>query len=173
LNNVTTITAVRGIWTPSANVLCFGCHGNTFNRGMGNKLVVDDTEMQKYNTAGSLEKGYGITKCDRCGCDVQLDDSVASEHNIMFRLREAGLAAEMYQTGSMSSACGISTESGGYYLITFNWDGDGHFVVGEYDAEGCFVDNPNYFVTQSMDDLVEHVVQRLTNAKRITKEQER
>jgi hypothetical protein len=89
---------------------------------------------------------------------IQLNDNTAAEHNVMLSLREAGIDAQMHQTGGMNSACGVKTTSDGYFLVTYNWDGDGFYVVGEYDIEGAWIDNPQYFVTLSQDELVNHVV---------------
>jgi hypothetical protein len=36
----------------------------------------------------------------------------------------------------MNSACEISTKDEGWYLATYNWDGDKNWIVCRYDKEG-------------------------------------
>jgi hypothetical protein len=160
--------AAIGIWTPNARVICFDCHGNTFNRGLGNITILDAAEMEEQNTAVPLKEGKRITACDKCKRAIQLSNSTAAEHNIMLSLREAGIDSKMHQTGGMNSACGINTE-GGYFLVTYNWDGDGMFAVGEYDEEGECLDNPDYFLTDAHDELVAHIIS-IGKIKRIAQE---
>ncbi|MGU3473106.1 hypothetical protein ACLBWT_18410 [Paenibacillus sp. D51F] len=161
--------AAMGLWTPRAEVLCFDCHGNTFYRGFGESLVLDEAEMAEKNTPVPVKEWNRITSCNKCSRLIQLDDSIAAEHNLVVVLREAGMDAEMHQTGGMNSACGINLINGGYHLVTYNWDGDGCYVVAEFDSEDTWINDPNYFVTDSYDEMVAYI-KSLVKVKRIEKE---
>jgi hypothetical protein len=148
--------AAIGLWTPKARVICFDCHGNTINRGFGNITVLNAAEMEEQNTPVPVKEGKRITTCEKCKRAIQLYKSIAVEHNVMLALREAGIDANMHQTGGMNSACGIDSHNGGYFLITYDWDGDGMFVVGEYDKEGERLES--FFQSDKPDELVDHII---------------
>jgi hypothetical protein len=136
LDRVKTISkAAMGIWMPNARVVCYDCHGNTFNRGFGETLVLTEAQMAKENTPVPITSKRGVTFCGDCSKAIQVSNHVAAEHNLVLALRSIGINSNMAQTGGMNSACGVNTTSGGYYLITFDFDSDGTYVGYEFDEE--------------------------------------
>ena len=123
---------VKGIWTPWAEVLCTACHGNTFNRGFGDIKVLTDAEMVEREQLIDVGEYQGITPCDKCGRPIVIDESIATEHNMMLDLQAEGITARMAQTGGMCDALEIDRQCGGYYLMTAESD----FCLGEFDHEG-------------------------------------
>lgn len=89
-----------GIWMPTAVVTCRDCH-DTEVVWSGKKKF--EGKAKKH----PLEERCAVTYCDYCGKDIQLDEAIAKEHNLVKRLQEQGLNAEMAQTGGMNSACEI------------------------------------------------------------------
>lgn len=127
-----------GIWTPTARVICFECHGPVFPR---KTYRVGADEWLAVTTPKRLEEDNDITKCDTCECDIQLEEGIAQEHNLVLKLREVGIDAHMEQTGGMCSAACIEKKDGGYYYVTAGVDSDYQFVMGEYDNEGEWMED--------------------------------
>ncbi|WNF21309.1 hypothetical protein [Mesobacillus jeotgali] len=146
--------AKYGVWTPSAGVICFKCHGPQFNSGSYNVNSEIWRELQKEQP---LKKGNAITFCDKCYSAIQLIESVAEEHNMVARLRETGIDATMVQTGGMCSAGEIPISSG-YYLFTYSFDGDKTWWVVEYDEEGIPVNTVEHLNTHTADAMFESLV---------------
>lgn len=120
-----------GVWTPWAVILCCECHGPEFPK---QTFDVESEEWQRFITPQELKEGNGLTHCDRCKEEIQLDEDIAKEHEVMFALLDKGIIAEMEQTGGMNHALTIPAESGTYYL-TYNFDGDGLWWCSELDEE--------------------------------------
>lgn len=97
-----------GIWTPNARVIC---HGNTFQRGLNETLVL--TEAAKENESNLICSENRVTFCDDCRMVIQVDESVGAEHNLVLSLQSIGIEAAMQQTSRMNSACGVNTTSEG------------------------------------------------------------
>ena len=137
----------RGIWTPWAQVLCYDCHGNE-------NLPQPKTEEEwaRMSAPQPLADGNAVTFCDDCHTDIQVDDSVAYEHNLAAALRDRGFDAVMAQTGGMCSAVSITPSEAlqgakepddiGEILITYNDSGDNLYWMGVYDNDICTVDVP-------------------------------
>jgi hypothetical protein len=106
----------------------------TFDHGY--RSYGDDT-WDKLMQPVELENGNGITKCDKCQCDIQVNYSVATEHNLVAEFIKLGFDAHMEQTGGMCSACGIDRENG-CYLITYDYDGNNklRYYIGAFNSEG-------------------------------------
>ncbi|MBR5259365.1 MAG: hypothetical protein IKV48_02675, partial [Eggerthellaceae bacterium] len=127
----------RGVWTPWAQVLCYDCHGN---ENLPNPKT--DEEWARMTAPRPVADGNAITSCDNCGAHVQMDESVAYEHELVLALRERGFDAEMRQTGGMVSACGIEPSemlkgAGGpddisEILVTYD---EGSYWMGVYDND--------------------------------------
>ena len=135
----------RGVWTPWAQVLCYDCHGN---ENLPNPKT--DEEWARITTPQPLAEGNAVTFCDDCHVDIQVYDSVAYEHELVYALRERGFNAVMAQTGGMMSACSIEPSealrgAGGpddisEILVTYDFDGDGLYWMGVYDNDTASVD---------------------------------
>ena len=135
----------RGVWTPWAQVVCYDCHGN---ENLPNPKT--DEEWARMTSPQPVADGNAVTSCDSCGTHVQVDESVAYEHNLMWALRDRGFYAVMSQTGGMMSGCSIIPsedlrENGkpdgiGEFLITYNDAGDNLYWMGVYDNDACLAD---------------------------------
>ena len=133
-------TYKKGVWTPWAAVVCYDCHGN---ENLPNPKT--EEEWEKVTKPQELRYGNAVTFCDDCHTPIQVDESVAYEHNLVAALRECGIEAELSQTGGMCSAASISPsdelrgERGpddiGEILVTYSFDGDGAYWVGVYDND--------------------------------------
>ena len=133
-------TYKKGVWMPTAQVLCYKCHGN---ENLPNPKTAE--EWEKVTQPQELRYGNAVTFCDDCHTPIQVDESVAYEHNLVAALRECGIEAELSQTGGMCSAASISPsdelrgEGGpddvGQILVTYSFDGDGAYWVGVYDND--------------------------------------
>lgn len=157
----------HGIWTPNAKIVCVACHGRRVNRGFGNIHMIPESDLYPQD----LEEGNGITNCDKCGEPVQIEDGMALEHKLAAKLRFHGISAEMWQTGGMNSACGIDKDSEDQYaLVTYNWDGDNMFYLGNYNSEGEWVEADDYS-TKHFDEMVEFIL-KMKGLKRIKTEEE-
>ena len=130
----------RGVWTPWAQVVCYDCHGN---ENLPNPKT--DEEWARITMPQPLAEGNAVTFCDDCHVPIQVEESVAYEHNLVDALRKCGFEAELYQSGGMCSACSITPsdelrgEDGpddiGQILVTYSFDGDETYWVGVYDND--------------------------------------
>lgn len=128
-----------GVWTPAAAVWCVECHGPNFP---GKQFDTSSKEWEEtINDVYTLNVGQAITTCRKCGNVIIIRDSVAEENNLVLRLQKLGIDAEMTQTGGMNSACEVNRMDGGFYWITYNFDGDGYWWVASYDREGELEEN--------------------------------
>lgn len=106
--------AVDGVWTPHALVLCYECHGPTFDRGsMG---VYTLTEVEWAQATGKRASKYGdrIGTCDQCDDGVWIGASVSicmEARDIINTHDDKGLlTASLEQTGGMCCATRIEIE---------------------------------------------------------------
>lgn len=132
---------LSGVWTPWAQVLCHGCHGNEGPRAL------EPEQFKVMLEPRPLQAGNAQTFCDGCGADVQVSRGLAAEHNLVRELREQGIGAVMEQTGGMMSACSIEIapelrQGNGdddpgllEVLITNNDMGMGEYNIGVYDND--------------------------------------
>lgn len=156
-----------GIWTPKAKVICYECHGPTFKnrdfdpetRTFSDKTLSQE-EWEKVISETEVKEGYIVTLCDDCGEEIQVDESVAAEHNLVLRLKEAGIDAAMAQTGGMNSACEINTSDKGWYLATYNFNGDDQWWICRYDKDGEHVDVHDDFNTPSNDEAFNYITKQ-------------
>lgn len=156
-----------GIWTPWASIICYECHGKKFvgakyNHELGKfeDKILDDKEFEKAKSEIPLKEDNAITKCSKCGSLVQLNKSTAQENNLFLKLKEAGINAEMSQTGGMNSAVELRKEDGGFVWITydvFGADDEYEWYLGVYDEEGCYDDE--FYSTTSENDMVKHIIE--------------
>jgi hypothetical protein len=137
---------LKGIWTPWALVLCYKCHGNTFDRGFGDVKVIDAETMEKYEALVSPKEHEALTPCDKCGRHIVLPDSIAVEHNMALELKLAGIDAHLEQTGGMCDALCVQAVDGGYYYMTYNFDGDNGYYLSKFDNESEWLED---FATQT------------------------
>ena len=131
-------TYKEGLWTPWAQVICFD-HIN--NQDLPAPLSSE--EWEQVNTPQELSEKHGVTCCDRCGEEVQIDKNIANEHNLVKILREEhGVDAYMAQTGGMCSACAIAVPEVEHgedevgvpdeILVVYDPYGTDHYVLGIY-----------------------------------------
>lgn len=94
--------ARQGVWTPWAAVLCCDCH---------DKAPQADFRM---GTVERLpEAGEALTFCDDCESECIVSAPVARLHNLIPALRDAGLDADMEQTGGMCWALAVESSPEG------------------------------------------------------------
>ena len=116
MTNTNTTTYRQGIWTPSASVLCFECHGPKLH-GRPGTLKVETP------TFDAIPEGAGATKCEECDCDIVTDDKVAAEHNLVLALRDRGFTnASMMQTGGMCSGLMLPFGDGSMWWAMYGND---------------------------------------------------
>ena len=172
--------ATYGVWTPWAQILCYKCHGNEFPVTFQNDEGKYVSEMRKkYNEVDwankllkhSIASGNKVTFCDRCECDVQLDESIAEEHNMVKALRALNMNAHMSQTGGMNSACelfkktdeviDVETEYHPFYYVTYNFDGDNKYWISGYDKNDEWIEDET-FGFDTFEEMLTHI-KTLTN----------
>lgn len=165
---IATMKAKSGIWTPWARVVCYECHGPTFkNRdydpetGSWHDRTLTEEQWEQVRTELEVDEGKRITSCDKCGQKIQVDDSIAAEHNMASRLKEAGIDASMAQTGGMCSACEINVaDDDGWYYATYNFDGDEKWWICQYDKEGALRNYDDNFTSISDDEAFNYITGR-------------
>ena len=156
---------LKGVWTPWAKLYCFTCHGN---ENLPNPKT--EEEWRKVTKPQELKYGNDVTFCDDCGVPIQVEESVAREHNLVAALRERGFDAELRQTGGMMSACGIEPsdllkgakgpDDVGEILVTYNDGGDNLYWMGVYDNDFSPLDPEWANVTfKSQDEVIKYVYQ--------------
>jgi hypothetical protein len=150
-----------GVWTPWAKVYCLECHGPDFPR---KAYDIHSEEWKELSGLHEREPNLEITKCSVCGDPIQLHSSISAEHNLVLALQKQGVVAEMWQTGGMNSACGINKVNFNgsvdgeehYYLVTYDFDGDGLYWLGSYGSDGEYFELET-FSTPSFEEMVEHI----------------
>lgn len=130
----------KGVWMPTAQLLCYECHGNE-----NLPYPKTEEEWRRITQPQELKYGNDVTFCDDCGTSIQVEESVAREHNLVAALRQRGFSAEMAQTGGMCSAASIEPSEAlkgakgpddvGEILVTYNDGGDGLYWMGAYDND--------------------------------------
>lgn len=151
-------TYKKGVWMPTAQVLCYECHGNE-------RLPYPKTkeEWDEAIQPAELKYGNAITFCDGCGTAIQVDEDVADLHNLVDYLRTRGFACEMRQAGGMLPAMCVpvdeakrSVSGGGVIeiLVTCEETCEGGYWLGAYDEGFSPVD-------------IEWVNKRLTTRKQL------
>lgn len=152
-----------GIWTPSAQVLCYDCHGRKFvgvdfnpeSEKFENRILSEE-DFNKAKEEVELEGGNEITQCVKCGAFIQLEQATAKENNLSLKLKSKGVNAYMSQTGGMNSAVEIRKEDGGFVWVTYGLCDDGEWYLGSYDEEGEYDDY--YYLTNDEEDMINHIV---------------
>jgi hypothetical protein len=164
--------AKNGLWTPWAMVICYKCHGPEF--GGITLRTLSESQMELEDQVIAIKERNKVTFCDKCGCDIQVDSSVAEEHNFVRALRAAGLDADMEQTGGMNSACVLyknhmgplnENEFDPIYYVTYDWDGCGQYAISGSDEEQQWVEGED-FQTDTFDEMVEYI-KTLTNVRKL------
>lgn len=146
--------AKLGVWTPWAIILCLECHGPKFHdKEFDSESEVWETLLEPQE----LKNKAGITACDKCGDAIQLDYDIAAENNFKIVLKGKGIPAAMEQTGGMNHALTIPCIDGGWYYVTFNFDGDYLWVIRRQDEDGEAVGEP--YRTKEIDEMEEHIYQ--------------
>lgn len=107
----------RGVWTPSARVLCVPCHGPELRDG---SMIPHAAYMAAVNELCELD--YTPPRCDGCGMGVSTGhgdvDALASLRDRV-NARTPG-AARMDQTGGMCAALEVRRADG--CVLTFTED---------------------------------------------------
>lgn len=135
----------QGIWTLWAQILC------PEHIGWENiPSAPSNEEWQEWVTPAALKEGNAVTFCDSCGDVVQLNQSEAVEHTLVYELRAAGFDAFMAQTGGMNSACmvniadetktGDEIEGPAQMYICYDLFGGGESYVEVQSEEGLVAD---------------------------------
>lgn len=152
-----------GIWTPSAEVLCYDCHGRKFvgvdfnpESGIFENRILSEEDFNKAKEEVKLKEGNEMTQCVKCGAFIQLEKSTAKENNLALKLQSKGVNAYMSQTGGMNSAVEIRKEDRGFVWITYDICDDEEWYLGSYDEEGEYDDN--HYSTTKEDDMINHIV---------------
>ena len=104
-------TAVQGIWTPTAEVLCLACHGR---RSWNGGAVPSDDAWRNRDAPVQAGSDEAETRCDRCERGIVVAADIAALHAVCRDLRAAGLRnAAMEQTGGMCAAVLVPLPDGG------------------------------------------------------------
>ena len=114
------------IWCPWAEVLCYSCHGSTFN-GYGETIVMSDPEFAEYSALQPKQPEQGAGWCDRCGCEAWVPEPL----DTLQRIRNK-VGGQLDQTGGMCSALIVSDDIYGDAPHFFVTALDGPIVVGSY-----------------------------------------
>jgi hypothetical protein len=140
-------TAFEGVWTPWAEILCFACHGPTWNvsgEPVPDYETVCSPRPAKEEYPGIWEKAG---ECDRCGKPVWLSEDIAAEQAVVLAIRAMdipGVTAAMQQTGGMCSAAGAYF-GGKMVLATVDEEDPTMYLVGLYEGEeemdDCFIES--------------------------------
>jgi hypothetical protein len=118
---------VRGIWTPTAEVLCLSCHGQRTWNGWP---VPSPESWQRRTEPVQADVGEAVARCDRCGRGIVVAADVAVLQGVCQALRAAGLPqAVMEQAGGMCAAVLIPRPDGGRVQVYADEAADGMFIV--------------------------------------------
>lgn len=146
-----------GVFMPTARILCLECHGPNFPR---KQFDPSSEEWERQITPQPMEEHHEMTFCDQCGEDIQMEESIAREHNLVKALKDRGYAAYMEQTGGMNDAGSVETTDGGYYMFTYNFNGDDGWWLIRYDEDGDPVDSVDQYSTYSDVAILEHILRQ-------------
>lgn len=146
--------AKLGVWTPWALILCVECHGPQFR---DNEFDTESDVWEELLQPQELKGKNGLTKCDKCGTSIQLDYDIAMEHELGFALKVMDVPATMEQTGGMNHALVIPCVDGGWYNITYNFEGDHLWWCSRQDEDASQVGEP--FRTEKAEEMMEYVYQ--------------
>ena len=114
------------IWCPWAEVICYSCHGDSFNC-YGETKVMSAPDYAEHCALQPKRKGQDEGWCDRCGCDVWAPEELA----LLQRIRNK-VGGHLDQTGGMSAALMISDNLYGSAPQVCVTALDGPLVVGLY-----------------------------------------
>lgn len=133
------MSAVAGVWTPRAEVLCGRCHGSQFP-----DRTLTAAQFERWcKDVVDVDVDTGLTRCDRCDRTVVVDGSVAAYARLRDRLHDQSAAAgapavvaKLEQTGGMCSALSVR-RAGQEAPIVFvsGLDECGLFTIGLYPDE--------------------------------------
>ena len=146
LKEVIKLKAEKGIWMPTAEVLCHECHGKFVKTNISEELkVLSEEKLHGYQSPVSICDNYALTECDKCSKIVQVPGEVAMENNLVKKIISLGITSYMVQTGGGCSACEVPKPDGGFYWITFGDIEETNWLVGSYDSEGEWLDEDMRF----------------------------
>ena len=120
--------SLRGIWTPTAEVLCLSCHGQRVWNG---RPAPSPEAWQQRTEPVQADAGEAEARCDRCGRGIVVAADVAALQGVCRALRAAGLSrAAMEQTGGMCAAVLIPMPDGGRVQVYADEEGAaGTFII--------------------------------------------
>src|SRR5262252_8629106 len=108
----TTTKPVYGVWTPWAEVLCYGCHGQEMRTRPGRKIPDAAFERLLGEYVGEQTSAC---RCDKCGRPIVIDgrDDVTTLGAMRDRLNDAipGARARLDQTGGMCVGLSVPLEN--------------------------------------------------------------
>jgi len=136
--------------------MCCACHAVTFPHRKLSAL-----EMDRLSKPIQLQKGNAITQCDTCNVSIQVHVSLAREHNLVKRLRESGIDAEMVWSAGSESICSVNRREG-HYFVTYKFDCDQYYRIGAYDRDGAMEEEmeEKEVTTESEDEVVAFLMSR-------------
>lgn len=164
IKNVKSNISIRlGLWTPTAEVLCYKCHGNIFHNTKNNQetdkfddTVLTNSELEKMDTPIPLEEGKDITVCNKCGKSIQVYSEVANENNLMYEISKHNINSYLVQTGGGNSALEIPLKNGDYAWVTYDLSDDNNWMVCLYDKEGEYLNK--HFATLDKNELLNYIL---------------
>lgn len=131
-------TALPGIWTPWAAVLCYRCHGSTRRtaKPITNDVILQNMDLRQGIPEGDFDWGETITECDRCQENVWVmgDAGLLGSLRPLLRKASPGVCAELQQTGGMCAALDVyANNDEGYPRVVITCL-DGPFFIARYDS---------------------------------------
>lgn len=75
--------AFPGVWSPSARVTCYDCHGPTFNRGFGDVRLIEGGAWVELTSKQPIREDEALTRCDNCNALIFARDDVAYANNVL------------------------------------------------------------------------------------------
>lgn len=141
-------TALPGIWTPWATVLCYSCHGPTRRtaREITSEVVFKNSEPREGLPEGDHDWGESVANCDGCGNRIWVmgDAGLLGSLRAMLRGANSDVRAELQQTGGMCAALEVYSDSSydddeGYPRVVITCL-DGPFFIARYDGAAQWED---------------------------------
>lgn len=134
------MSAVRGLWTPWADVLCLDCHGPSL---VGRGAFPDNVWAARLELVTPTDS-EGMTRCDKCKCEIVVRKDVAELRELGHAVKKAFdgdprlKEARMWQTGGMCAALGLMCRDGSILQFTNLDTPDGEFCVWRWSTQEAY-----------------------------------
>ena len=135
-------TALPGIWTPWATVVCYRCHGPSKKtaRAITNDVILKNSEPRQGIPEGDFDWGETITDCDLCAKSIWVMGDAGLLGSLRPLLQKAAPSAhtELQQTGGMCAALDVYEDGKQSYPRVIVTCLDGPFFIARYESAAMY-----------------------------------